>query len=702
MQKGRLFFLLIVCLFPFAENVFAEAGIGTLTDPARLTEKEIRDEKEADENFEKACHLYLAQAEKRDRQEALALWRKIATLSPSESRPNLNYLILLSSLNTGFFKNAREALICLGLLDPQAKGFQPETLKTLDWNKSPAVVRIVERLSDNSVRARGSGTIISKDGWILTCAHVITNIDNPAVQFCDGTFTIIDLIYPGDFQSDLALVKVNGNFSFETSFSPDQPLPGDSIYSISFPKGCHVPVLAEGVYGDPFEHHGYGLNNTSLSALPGSSGGGVFNQRGELVGVMSGLSIDSGNQLSKGFASVPHFDSFKKFSSSWRGAKAYPTAEKSRWITNSVFWEKSDNEKDDLYFRGVAEIQDNPNKAILLLKESFKKGYIRAGLTLGILLWNNNREKEAFEYFSASSDLMPISQAYRGMFKMRGIGTLKDVDAGIKDLEKASQRGSSFADAYLAFCYFTGAGVKPDLSKANQYAEKASKNGGREGSALKLFALFIDLMPLKNDQSVDSIGSQIQDFSVNDIPEEKAARFFEYLRIASDKTVPFANILSGFAYFYGIGTRQDMDKAMSFFEKAALEGDEASALRVASFYFESPTRNRDLDKCMYWSEMAALRGNNQAKLFFACSDLLKKEKNKEHQLHSSSLIYLADSADSGILGAQFLLGRLYFEGKYLPKDPTKAFYYFDKAAKAGSVEAQAYLPIARAELEKAK
>jgi len=48
-------------------------------------------------------------------------------------------------------------------------------------------------------------------------------------------------------------------------------------------------------------------------------------------------------------------------------------------------------------------------------------------------------------------------------------------------------------------------------------------------------------------------------------------------------------------------------------------------------------------------------------------------------------------ATQGDAKAQFSLGMIYKSGSTVKKDATKAFYWFDKAAKQGNIEAQAML-----------
>ncbi len=150
----------------------------------------------------------------------------------------------------------------------------------------------------------GSGVILSEDGLILTCAHVISGAGTITVALTNGKEYTAE-IYGEDSWSDLALLKINA-----TGLSAAK-LPAAAAKS----NATHKSYLAVGeeviVIGNPLGKLGGSVSNGIISALgrrvmvegipmtllqtnaavnPGNSGGGLFNMYGELIGIVNAKS----------------------------------------------------------------------------------------------------------------------------------------------------------------------------------------------------------------------------------------------------------------------------------------------------------------------------------------------------------------------------------------------------------------------------
>jgi TPR repeat protein/S1-C subfamily serine protease len=663
-------------------------------------------EAEALKSQSEAKELYIIQGMKKDREQAVEIWRRLALIQPKENAPILNEVISQSALNSGEFEAARRALIMLGELLPDSPNFQTANLESVVWQSPQAsfAVRIIEFTGDNRLRGVGSGTIISSDGWVLTAAHAVANLEKPGVQFADGTAHAITLIHPGLFLADLALVKVDRRTPQPPSIATSQPNPSDPVYSISFPSGCLVPVLSKGVFNKKNHLEGQSHYETTLSGLPGSSGGGVFNQKGELIGVVYLGPKKTTLTAQRGTCWVVPLEEVQSLLSAWKGTEAFPINEKEDWKERSVFWaRRSSRDFND----AIALMASDPRKAISLLEDAYDDGNIRAGYILGVLyssLPNGTDEdrRKGFNFFDQSSEVMPASLAFRGLMKMRGIGTKADSDGGVKDLISASDQGSALASAHLGWIYFQGEALKPDHAKAMAYANKAAEKGEPLGIALKLLGLLADLFSYDKKRSISSEG-QIEAATAKYSPEvlksEKAVEFFNYCSFASKQDAPGSTYLYGICHLHGIGTDKDIEKAISILEVSANNGETRSMEALGSIYFLNKDLPRDLAKSMYWSGKAAEKGKLNHKVLYAGAEIMMKSSRPGDFLSPRSLGYLEEGCAANIAQAQEMLGLVYLDGKLAPKDLGKSVSLLEKAKKNGSQIAGTYLSLARVEYE---
>ena len=163
----------------------------------------------------------------------------------------------------------------------------------------------------------GSGVVISSDGYILTCAHVVSGASNITV-------TIGDTDYPAtvvgeDDTSDVAVLKIDAtDLTPATVGNSDSLAVGESVLAVGNPLGELGGTVTSGIVSAlnrsvSIQSSG-SVNTMSLiqmdaSVSPGNSGGGLFNMNGELVGVVNAKSSDSDAE-GLGFA-IPINDAMK-------------------------------------------------------------------------------------------------------------------------------------------------------------------------------------------------------------------------------------------------------------------------------------------------------------------------------------------------------------------------------------------------------
>lgn len=152
----------------------------------------------------------------------------------------------------------------------------------------------------------GSGVIFSSDGLIVTNHHVIEGADEIKVRLATGEEYEAKLI-ASDEQSDLAVLRIDADNLQPVILGDSSTLNvGDSVLAIGNPLGSLGGTVTEGILSAldreiTIDGQSMTLLQTSAAINPGNSGGGLFNSKGELIGIVNAKSSGS-NIEGLGFA----------------------------------------------------------------------------------------------------------------------------------------------------------------------------------------------------------------------------------------------------------------------------------------------------------------------------------------------------------------------------------------------------------------
>ena len=163
----------------------------------------------------------------------------------------------------------------------------------------------------------GSGVIISSDGYILTCAHVVDGASTITVTINDQDYTAT--LVGEDTTSDIAVVKIDATgLTPATVGDSDSLKVGQSVMAVGNPLGELGGTVTGGMISAlnrSVTIQSSGSTNTmsliqmDASVSPGNSGGGLFNMNGELIGIVNAKSSSSDAE-GLGFA-IPINDAIK-------------------------------------------------------------------------------------------------------------------------------------------------------------------------------------------------------------------------------------------------------------------------------------------------------------------------------------------------------------------------------------------------------
>ncbi|MCM5556908.1 DegQ family serine endoprotease [Pleomorphomonas sp. JP5] len=178
------------------------------------------------------------------------------------------------------------------------------------------------------VQSLGSGFVIDASGIIITNNHVIEDADEIVANFSDGSKLKAELV-GRDAKTDLAVLRVK----------PDKPLTavkfgdsehmrvGDWVMAIGNPFGLGGTVTTgivsarnRDINSGPYDNY----IQTDAAINRGNSGGPLFNEQGEVIGINTAIISPSGGSIGIGFA-IPSeiaagvVDQLREFGETHRG-----------------------------------------------------------------------------------------------------------------------------------------------------------------------------------------------------------------------------------------------------------------------------------------------------------------------------------------------------------------------------------------------
>jgi S1-C subfamily serine protease len=151
----------------------------------------------------------------------------------------------------------------------------------------------------------GTGFVLSKDGYICTNYHVVSDTDKVFVTIKDKTYDA-DII-GADKKTDIALLKVNADDDLKPVYFGDSDTVnvGDWAIAIGNPFGLDrtftVGVISA-VGRNDVDMMGSSHIQTDASINPGNSGGPLINIYGEVIGINRMIYSKSGGYMGIGFA----------------------------------------------------------------------------------------------------------------------------------------------------------------------------------------------------------------------------------------------------------------------------------------------------------------------------------------------------------------------------------------------------------------
>ncbi|MCF8273126.1 MAG: trypsin-like peptidase domain-containing protein [Flavobacteriaceae bacterium] len=226
---------------------------------------------------------------------------KSFVLASAEAQPNF-----LTTSNVSNLKNAYDM--------PDLTVAAENTINTVVHVKNLAVSSGQMTLEDlfygrRQQRAQvgtGSGVIITADGYIITNNHVIDNSKELSVTL-NSNKTYLAKIIGSDPKTDIALLKIEADekLPYATFGDSDQAKIGEWVLAVGNPFNLTSTVTAGIISAKSRDLSGSNTQSfiqTDAAVNPGNSGGALININGELIGINTAISSQTGSYIGYSFA----------------------------------------------------------------------------------------------------------------------------------------------------------------------------------------------------------------------------------------------------------------------------------------------------------------------------------------------------------------------------------------------------------------
>jgi hypothetical protein len=196
----------------------------------------------------------------------------------------------------------------------------------------------------------GSGFILTSSGYIVTNHHVVAGATALNVQIPGREKAVLAKLAVDDPQDDLAIVKVDGPLGNPPIAFADsaQIKIGQDVFALGYPLGLRLGQTVRAATGTISSLLGprdrEGLYQVSAPVQHGNSGGPVFNQDGQLIGVVvSGFEdvqnvnfVIKGAVLAKLLQQIPEGSDILRRNAKMTGRRDQQVETLSKWVVQML------------------------------------------------------------------------------------------------------------------------------------------------------------------------------------------------------------------------------------------------------------------------------------------------------------------------------------------------------------------------------
>lgn len=219
-----------------------------------------------------------------------------------------------------------------------------------------------------------------------------------------------------------------------------------------------------------------------------------------------------------------------------------------------------------------------------------------AGLAEGIKAYEDEH------YATALKELEPLAeqgdataQYYIGAMYDDGLGVAIDHAKAFAWYLKSAEQGNVDTQYNVGLMYADGEGVKQDLNKAIEWYKKASDNGDAGGSQNNLGLLYLE-----------GYNSKKEDGQTIPVDYAQALHWFKIAAIEYEN--PEAQVSLGYSY----GVAQSSTNALKYYRLAAMQDNAGGQYNLGLMYQNGQGVAKNLKTALSWYKKAAANGDKDA------------------------------------------------------------------------------------------
>jgi TPR repeat protein len=490
--------------------------------------------------------------------------------------------------------------------------------------------------AENAPTATGTGFVVNANGYLITCAHVVTGAKK--INVAIGTKNWDANVLRIDEKRDLALLQVNAKEltplplanSNHVELGQEARVFG---YPISNLLGNDLKVTRGTISGISLRDE-QKIIQIDAAVNPGNSGGPLTNEKGEVIGVVNaklggtmvtavGFAVPSNyvcamllnegidysttgdKEKLDGPALVKKVTPSIAFISVWDKVQTSVNTETDdkKIITPTEEFKNQLKKADEgdkdaqfnigkYYFKGIFT-EENSMEAIKWYTKAANQGHVEAQYTLGSIysspLVSLFNAKESYNWYLKAANQGDNKSQYE-IGKMFAIGNYvnKDLSEAIKWFEKSATQNNILSLYVLGYIYENGKGVIKDYNSAIKCYKKAAELGDAISQS-KLGEIYY----------YGKVVSQNYNESL------------KWLLKAANQDDTYSQVLLGDCYFYGKGVTINFTESINWYKKAADSGNDIAQFQIGYMYFNGQGIPKDYYNSYIWYNIVAAKTTNE-------------------------------------------------------------------------------------------
>ncbi|WP_049752351.1 bifunctional trypsin-like peptidase domain-containing/SEL1-like repeat protein [Pelodictyon luteolum] len=416
---------------------------------------------------------------------------------------------------------------------------------------SKSVVVVHARNDSGDVLVMGSGVVLP-GGTVATCHHVVSDARKITVDYAGGEYPAV--VRYSDIERDICSLTVQGLKAPAVSMGSMAALAvGERVYAVGTPQGYPL-TLSEGIISGFREVRGHRYMQTTAPISSGSSGGGLFDEEGLLVG-MTTFFLKDAQQM--------NFAAPVEWLAALPEGRAGRVENKRKDEIRGIRARAELGDADAQYTLGACYsegdgVRKDPAEAVRWYRLAARQGNADARNSLG---W-----------------------AYR-----EGNGVKRDYDRALLLFRMAAEQNEQYAQNNLGLMYMNGEGVKQDNAEAFKWFCMSAAQGNGYGRC--------------------NIGEMYVKGQVVEQNYEEAMKWF---RLAAEKDGNDAAYWIGWLYEEGKGVPADPDEAARWYRIAAGSTDPNGLLSIGEMYEKGLGVPGSISNAEKWYRKACRAGEKDA------------------------------------------------------------------------------------------